>query len=542
MITVAEALAVAKERGFVPADVHELSSDDQVRLDYLEATIDSLIFKNFSGDVIAIPLPVSVDGRVMTTAPVVAAIKHNCELAGWAVGVFPQRDANGEVAVYQLVLIPTSNKAAVTMVQPERVAAVTASAGKRLLVRMPTRGRAEQAVSVLTKYRNMAGCAILMEVVVDSDDTDTLRPEILQKLHALDCVVTVGEHASKIEACNGGRVNEWDVLVLASDDMVPVVDGWAVCVLEEMERHWPHLDGALHFNDGFQRANLCTLPIMGRRLYDQMGAVYDPEYKSLFCDKEFTLMLRDRGRLTYVDEKLIEHRHHAWGRAEKDALYERNDALESADKITYERRAATKRAFAQWRFDSPPLWLSVCIATTAKRRAMLERLLDELYWQQNAGGVQDPREVEILIDDREGVSIGEKRQALLERAHGLFMCYVDDDDMVSHDYLKRVVGALKANPEADCTSLVGVITTDGRNPQRFEHSIKFEKWETVGGKHVRFPNHLNATRRELALQVGFKPMTRAEYFDYSTRIKPLLKIEASTGDDPLYFYFYNSRK
>ncbi len=91
------------------------------------------------------------------------------------------------------------------MVQPERVAAVTASAGKRLLVRMPTRGRAEQAVSVLTKYRNMAGCAILMEVVVDSDDTDTLRPEILQKLHALDCVVTVGEHASKIEACNGGR-------------------------------------------------------------------------------------------------------------------------------------------------------------------------------------------------------------------------------------------------------------------------------------------------------------------------------------------------
>lgn len=115
----------------------------------------------------------------------------------------------------------------------------------------------------------MAGCPIAIEVVIDDDDEDMLACEVQQRLAALGCVVTVDHHRSKISACNAGRIEDWDILVLASDDMMPVRNGWAARVIAAMEEHFPHLDGAVFFDDGHQHENCVTLPILGRRLYRQ---------------------------------------------------------------------------------------------------------------------------------------------------------------------------------------------------------------------------------------------------------------------------------
>lgn len=569
MISVTEAIEKAAERRAVNGNVStasntELTDEESMRFDAIDVTVEAGIMNGFTGDMFEFRLPVVCFDQEFGTPAIVNALKQRYEEGGWSVAVFP-RIVDDQVVEWQIVFAPTSKVVVPTVDKPKpkvlpslytRAEGMSGLQGithsldvtfHRILLRMPTRMRAAQAIDVLTAYRRLAGAPFTMEVVVDPDDKDTLRPEVLQRLCALDCIVTVDEHESKIAACNGGRVNEWDILVLASDDMMPVVDGWAVRVIEEMEKHWPHLDGALHFNDGFQRSNLCTLPVMGRRLYDQFGYVYSPDYTSLFCDREYTDLLRDMGRLTYIDEKIIEHRHHAWGRAQKDALYDHNDSFESHDKTVFERRRATKLGFSQFRFESPPMWLSVLICTVPNRRAQLDQLLEALWWQVNGvhsacrSELEDPREVEILVDNREGVTVGEKRQALLKRAKGHYVAFIDDDDMVAHDYLHRVVGALKMEPEADCTSLVGAITTDGLNPQKFEHSIRYDKWETVNGVHRRYPNHLNAIRRELALEVGFLSKNVGEDFDFSTRLQPFIKTEADTGDEPLYYYFFNNK-
>lgn len=542
MISATEALAAVadKERVHTAIDENDLTDEDRMRVDYIEATLDSIIFKNFDGKMIAVPVPVVHDGRVLATTTVVAALKQRCEAAGWNVGVFPQQQGD-DVVAFQLVFSPAVVVEAGYKPALQPVARIenVSDRSRRLLVRMPTRARANKAVEVLQKYRDMAGCAITTEVVIDEDDADTLRPEILQRFAALGCVVTVGRHASKIAACNGGRVNEWDVIVIASDDMVPIEQGWAVRVLDLMDLHWPHRDGALHFNDGFQRANLCTLPVMGKRLWKQFGYVYHPDYKSLYCDREFTDLLKAMGRLTYVDEKLIEHRHHAWGRADVDALYERNDALDSVDKATYERRRAMRYPDAQWAFGSPAMWLSLLVCTTPKRRAQLEHLLGNLYGQIERSAW---REVEIIVDDSEAGTVGEKRQRLLEKAHGHYVAFIDDDDGVSHEYIRRVVSALDG-ADADCAALEGVITTDGRNPQRFSHSMtNGSLWQTVKGVHYRGPNHLNAVRRTLALQVGFASQNIGEDHDFAQRLFPLLKKEVLTGTDPLYHYWFNSKQ
>lgn len=533
IISVAEALEIAAGKARWPAHTDvALARDEERALTKLAAVINAHIYAHFDG------APFRLEFKEVISPRLTDALKERCADGRWRVTA-----THGEgTCAFAFVPVAGASVPSTAKPLPPVSIAATASAsvalGRRLLVRMPTRGRPLQALSVLEKYRSMAGVPILIEVVLDRDDEASLAAEVLQRFVALGCMVTVDRHESKIAACNGGAASDWDVLLLASDDMVPVKNGYAARVLDAMEEHWPLLDGALHFDDGFQGSALCTLPIFGRRLWEQFGYVYEPEYTSLFSDAEQTEVLSAMGRLVFIDEMIIEHRHHAWGKAAKDALYEKNDALWNVDETVYNSRKARRQPYAQFGFESPPCWLSICICTLPARRAQLDRLGDEIYWQM----LSWPREVEVLIDQREGVTIGEKRQALLERARGRFVAFVDDDDWVAHDYVHRVVSAIEAHPDADCTSLVGVMTTAGAAPERFEHSLKHEEWRTEDGVHLRGPNHLNAVRRDLALQVGFAPVSYAEDVDFGRRLRPLLKNEASTGDTPLYLYFYQPQK
>ena len=556
MIRIEEALLIAEEHHAAESSVsnyvdeEELTGAEQSVLEYLDSNLEIGVHKKFNGEVFDFRIPFE-----KVASHVVAALRARWEQAGWQVGVFVIYAEPGEGSVqkyYQFilaaprirvedaVLIKKREPTPKTLRPIAQLPALVQTRGPRLLVRMPTRERPEQAIWVLEKYRRMAGAAIQIEVVIDDNDATMHRAEVIQRLAALDCTITSGVHKSKIEACNGGQLREWDILMLVSDDMVPLQEGYAARVISAMQEKWPHLDGALCFNDGHQKPDsdgipLCTLPIFGRRLYDQFGYVYEPEYKSLYCDREQTDILRSMGRLVYVDEQIIEHRHHIWGRAEKDALYARNDALEDADRKTYEWRKSEYKLGAQWGFASPPLRLSVLICTVPDRRAQLDWLLRHLWTQ-----IIDlaPREVEVLVDDREKITVGEKRQALLERARGKFVAFIDDDDGISSDYVSRVVSAIKEVPDADCVGFEGVITSNGANPQRFTHSIKYDGWFTKDGIHYRWPNHLNALRRELALKVGFVSKNVGEDFEFSKHIRPLLKREASIGNVPIYYYWF----
>ena len=389
---------------------------------------------------------------------------------------------------------------------------------------MPTRSRPEQALEMLTKYRNMAGRPVMLEVVVDDNDASMATPDVRQRLTELGCVVTSGPHKSKIEAMNGGRVTDWDIIVLASDDMVPVVNGWAQHVERDMMTSFPQLDGALHYNDGHTGNKLCTLPIFGRRLYAQFGYIYHPGYRSFFCDNEQTEVLQGMGRLTYLPTWIIEHRHPANVKMASDGLYRANNLPWDQDKEVYNSRKSRG-------FDVPPMRLSILIATMPARNALLQRLLDHIWMQI----LQRPREVEVLID-ADGGTTGAKRQRLLGRARGEFIAFVDDDDWLADDYISRVLAAIAAVPSADCVEFYLEMRRKGR--ASIGHcSNRYTTWSTTNGMYTRCPNHLSPVRRTHALRVGFPDKTIGEDHDYSIRLQPYLKIEAPIASAPLYFYY-----
>lgn len=178
--------------------------------------------------------------------------------------------------------------------------------------------------------------------------------------------------------------------------------------------------------------------------------------------------------------------------------------------------------------------LSILIPHLPARKPLLDKLLFEIRSQISAGRY----EVEILVDSGPG-TVGAKRQRLLDSSQGDYVCYVDDDDEVSHDYIKSIVSNLG---ECDAVGLQGEITTNGRDKRLFTIS-KDHPYEEKKGIYYRFNNHLSPVRREIALQIGYKDMGHGEDFDYASRLHEagLVKTEKYIYK-PIYFYKYKTRK
>ena len=147
-----------------------------------------------------------------------------------------------------------------------------------------------------------------------------------------------GNHESKIAAINADMDNEeFDILFLVSDDMLPIVPSFDDIIAKAMVENFPEMDGALHYNDDCcGKDRTITLSIMGKKLYDHFGYIYHPDYKSFFCDNEFTDEVRRLEKVVYFPEVIVKHDYKGWGGA--DDTYKRNSKLGRPDEATYNRR------------------------------------------------------------------------------------------------------------------------------------------------------------------------------------------------------------
>lgn len=191
-------------------------------------------------------------------------------------------------------------------------------------------------------------------MTLDFDDTNCNTQEFADKLSVIfegrRYFSISAESNTKIEAINRDvrRLEEtpimkthWDVLLVASDDMFPMKQGYDEIIVKKMQEHFPDGDGVLWFNDGF-RKDLNTLPILGKKYYDRFGYVYHPDYISVYADNEFMEVANILGKQKYFDEVIIKHFHPANVGGGMDALYQRNEAYYKQDLETYQRRKSAK--------------------------------------------------------------------------------------------------------------------------------------------------------------------------------------------------------
>lgn len=189
--------------------------------------------------------------------------------------------------------------------------------------------------------------------------------------------------------------------------------------------------------------------------------------------------------------------------------------------------------------------LSILICTLENRKNFFERLTNELRKQCNEGDFWNKVEILSEIDNGE-LSIGSKRNILLNKAEGEYITFIDDDDMVAPNYICLVLDAInKSNP--DVIGIHLLMTQNGTHEERTYHSLKYRTWYQEADpdrpgkqRYFRNPNHLNPVKRELALQIRFPQINIGEDKDYSARLLPLLNTEEYISE-PIYFYLYRSK-
>jgi glycosyltransferase involved in cell wall biosynthesis len=173
--------------------------------------------------------------------------------------------------------------------------------------------------------------------------------------------------------------------------------------------------------------------------------------------------------------------------------------------------------------------LSILIPSMVKRRDLFTRLMYVLHPQLT-------HEIELVVDvDNGEMSIGLKRQRLLERALGDYIVFIDDDDLVANIYVKEILEAIEQKPDA-----VGfngeIISLKNDKSQVFEMTSKHKKWsQGKDGTFYRGIEHLSPVRREIALKVGFPDKHCGEDHDYSIGVNKLIDTEVYI-DKVLYRY------
>jgi hypothetical protein len=221
-----------------------------------------------------------------------------------------------------------------------------------LLVKFPTRQRQKRFFEVFASYMQLASNRHHIEWIIsmDEDDLEMNNPEVKEtfdKLIAMgqDIKYFYGPNKTKIEAMNADMEKastDWEVLYLAQDDMLPIVQDWDERMLNLVFGGFPDLDGCIWPPDGYGNSQTTsTVVLMGRQWYERFQYIYYPEYKSVYCDNEYTDVALSYDKIRKVPDRLVEHK---WvGVNGRDELCDRN---ESTANYEHDRQLFVQRTLA----------------------------------------------------------------------------------------------------------------------------------------------------------------------------------------------------
>lgn len=398
----------------------------------------------------------------------------------------------------------------------------------KILIKFPTRERPEKFFQVLNLYYQKAKDISNIEFLIscDEDDSTMNNPDVIRRLNNSKKHINLnyyfGNSKTKVQAINADVENceNWDILLLASDDMIPVCDGYDQIIREDMFTHHRNGDGVLWYNDG-NRDDINTLCIFGKKYYERFNYIYNPEYTSLWCDNEFTDVSLFLGKCAKINKTIIEHAHPAYQKANFDRLYAKNESFSKKDEEVYNKRKI--KNFDLNRFIP---YLSILTPSVPSRiKDGLRNVMDKIEKQIKDNNLEKKVEHLIVIDNKVR-TIGRKRDNLVQCAIGQYVAFVDDDDDISDDYVLELVNAIKNNPHVDVITFKQNCFIENYPKSIVNFGLNYENEAYVPNTEFkRKPYHICAWKTSLAQKYRFPSSNYGEDAGWLSQLWEVAKTE-----------------
>lgn len=179
--------------------------------------------------------------------------------------------------------------------------------------------------------------------------------------------------------------------------------------------------------------------------------------------------------------------------------------------------------------------LSVLICSLVSRLPSFSILMKELTRQARFY----PKQAEVLsLMDDGMLSVGEKRNTLIQCATGDYVLFVDDDDEVDQEYINLLMKATES--KADVLTITSLVYINQFPPKLCYFSTKFCDEGESNEHYWRWPNHLCAIQRKIALSHPFPDLSFGEDSAFSRSVRNDLKTEYLVSDKPIYHYHFSS--
>lgn len=207
----------------------------------------------------------------------------------------------------------------------------------KFLFKFASRGRPESFKYTLTEHLKCLSNKNEYKFIFtfDNDDLTMKNDDIISFIKSLNInhEIFYGENKTKIQAYNANLENQdFDVLVLLQDDMLPCLKDYDILICEIMETNPNGLDTTIHFNTS-RWANLLDIwCVMGKKYYDRFNYIYHPDYKSIACDNEYTEVAKMLNRSIFSEVSPFYHNNIS------DELTLKNWYFNIEDDHTYHRR------------------------------------------------------------------------------------------------------------------------------------------------------------------------------------------------------------
>jgi glycosyltransferase involved in cell wall biosynthesis len=185
------------------------------------------------------------------------------------------------------------------------------------------------------------------------------------------------------------------------------------------------------------------------------------------------------------------------------------------------------------------LW-TIGILTIPKRKEQLEKLL---WLLEYTIPYRYKHRIEFIVNEDEGeLSVGAKRNEILDHAKGKYISFIDDDDLVQSCYLSKIAEKLDKDLY-DGIGFWGRYYVSGNLVMEFNHANVNNGHFKKDGKQYRPLNHLNPVRTKIARQIRFPEKNFAEDADYCDRLlaSGMIK-EEFVFDETMYHYLFDPKK